>query len=665
MKLKTIFKILIISSVLLPILIVGTVGSIAFDSFYRNMTASETASAAYSAVKSQGAVLDRYAADLAVMGQSGIIRRTAGGDYNAIKEQVDELLFSKVNEDAALKDLIIMDGNGYAVASASPASLAQTYKDFDKLTAVPDGITYVSDISFDNSKYENTSAFIYIIKKITTATGNIGYLGAVADAAVICSDLAAASFFDGNGGIIFTDSSGNALNINGGAARSTEWSLPFDISDNLAINPGENNQYTEFNENGYYGAYGKLNDSGWQWIASYPASAASLEIVPAAVIGLVIFAAFIVLDLIIAFVIYRRIIPPIEKMSAAMKEINTEDRQKRIHESNLPELQTMSTVFNSLLDDFYISEDIQKGMAPLLESMMFEWDIQSEALYVSQNFREFFDIDYEKANIFEEDFLPSLMGKADAKRFIKDMSALSSGLREYAENEFKIKTRNNTVIWFDVKANAVTDSNGSVTKITGVVTDINIKKKSNLQLSQKTSYDFLSRLYSRNTFLKEFQRLLDMKRINEKYSILFIDISNLKFINGKYGYDVGDEVIKHVSDTIQELLGNDGVAGRLNGDEFAVCITNKEKAEHTEEFTAKLISVLYNEYKCKNTGATLKINVKIGVAIAPEHGTDAEELLGAADEAVYFVKKNGNSDRHYYVFDPSTALSLDLGNTMI
>ena len=156
-----------------------------------------------------------------------------------------------------------------------------------------------------------------------------------------------------------------------------------------------------------------------------------------------------------------------------------------------------------------------------------------------------------------------------------------------------------------------------------------------------------------------------MKRINDKYSILFIDISNIKFINGRYGYDVGDEVIKHVSDTIKKHLGNDGIAGRLGSDEFAVCLTGKEKAAHAEDFAVNLISALYSEYKCKSIGVTLKINVRVGIAIAPEHGIEAEELLGAADEAVYFVKKNGKSDYHYHIFNPDTALSLDLGNTMI
>lgn len=69
MKLKTVFKILIISSILLPAMIVGIVGSASYENFYGSMVSSETASVAYSAAKSQSILFDRYASELAAMGR--------------------------------------------------------------------------------------------------------------------------------------------------------------------------------------------------------------------------------------------------------------------------------------------------------------------------------------------------------------------------------------------------------------------------------------------------------------------------------------------------------------------------------------------------------------------------------------------------------------------
>ncbi|MBD5115412.1 MAG: diguanylate cyclase [Ruminococcaceae bacterium] len=663
MKLKTVFKILIISSIVLPALIVGIIGSAGYESFYGEMVANETASVSYSAAKSQTIIFDRYSTDLATMGQMDIIKRAAGGDYNAIKDKVDELLVSRVQSDSTLKDLIIMDSNGYSVAAAEQSSLSQTYKDFDKLSAVSENSFYISDISFDNAKYEGTASYIYIIREITTATGGKGYIGAVIDTMPLCVSLNSTSFFNTKGVITFMDASGNALNVNGNVVRSSDWEIPANITADSLASIGENNRYAAFDQNGYYGAYGRISDSEWLWIAYYPASAASFDVIPVLIIGLIVFAVFIVIDSIIAFAIYRRAITPIGMVTSAMEEINAGDRQKRLPNFKAYEFQVISEAFNSLLDEFYVSEDVHRTIASLSESMLFEWDLNEKSLFVSQNFKDTFALDYERANIFDNSFLASLMSEVDARHFVKDMNALNEGLREYVENEFLVKTKNNTEIWVNIKTSAVSNRSGSVIKIMGMVTDINNKKKSSLQLSQKASYDFLSQLYNRSTFLKELQKILDLKRANEKYAILFIDVDDFKFINDRYGHNVGDEVIKYVSDTIKECVGKDGIAGRFGGDEFVLCVTGKDKVENCDDFSMSIIDALYSGYNCETAKVILNVNASIGIALAPEHGTNAEKLVGAADEAMYFVKKNGKSN--YHIYDPSSAPDLDMGNTII
>lgn len=663
MKLRAVFKALIISSIALPALIVGAVGSANYESFYNEMIENEIPSVAYSAAKAQTIFFDKYSNALAAMGQMDIIKRTASGDYNAIKSQVDEILAKAVQNDSALKDIIIMDANGYAVAAADPNSLAQTYKDFDKLTAVPENSAYISDISFDNTKYEGTSAYIYIIRDLVTATGGEGYIGAAVDTAALCTGLDLATFFDGKGKIVFVDSAGNALNVNGGAVRSSEWNMHVNITPDSLASLGENNRYALYDQGGFYGTYGRIGESSWIWFSSYPSSAAYIKIMPAALIGLAIFAFFVIIDIIIASQIYRRAVRPIVKVTAAMDEISSGDRQKRLPKFRTMEFQVIADAFNSLLDEFYVSEDVHKTLASLSDGMLFEWDLIEKSLYVSPNFADTFNLDYEHPDLFDPRFLSGFMSDVDIRHFIKDMNALNEGMREYAENEFQVRTGSNAEIWVNIKTRTVTNRSGTVIKIIGIVNDINNKKKSSLQLSQKASYDFLSHLYNRSTFLKELQKLLDLKRTNEKYAVLFIDVDDFKFINDHYGHNVGDEVIKYVSDSIRKCLGKNGIAGRFGGDEFVICITNKESVENCDSFSMQLIDSLYSGYKCENANVTLKINASIGISFAPQHGMNAEKLVGAADEAMYFVKKNGKSNFHIY--DPATAPQLDLGNTII
>ncbi len=665
LKVKTIFKILIITSILLPAIIVGLVGSFSYTSFFGEMVADGAGSAAYSEAKSQMIFFDRYAAELSAMAQLDMVKKAAGGEINTVKDDLDKFFEDRVSADLPLIDLIVLDSGGIHVEATNDAVIKETFKDLDKLQKTPEGGVYISNV-YSSSKYQdsgkNQENVIYIIKPVAASGGSVGYVGAVVSAEQLCLNLFSSNFFDADGIITFIDGAGNGVNVKGKIEAKDNWTPPINITADSLAGLSENNKYIAFNRDGYYGSYGKIENSDWLWIGSYPASAASLKSMPVLLIGLIVFAVFIVIDIIIAFIIYRKSISPISSTIATMEEINAGDREKRLPNFKTYEFQVISETFNDLIDDFYISEDVYKTVAALSESMFFEWTVKDKSLYVSDNFRDLFDLDYENSNVVEGPFLDSLMSDVDGRHFLKDMQSLANDNREYVENEYQVKTKKNTEIWVSMKASAITSRTGEVTRIMGIVNDINNKKKSSLQLSQKASYDFLSQLYNRSTFIKELQKLLDMKRVNERYAVMFIDVDDFKFINDRYGHNVGDEVIKYVSDTIKDCVGEDGIAGRFGGDEFVLCVTSEEKVEAVDEFAMSIIDHLYSGYNCETAKVILNVNASIGVSFTPDHGKRAEELIGAADEAMYFVKKNGKAN--YHIFDPNAAPDLDLGNAL-
>ena len=661
MKLKTSFKIIIISAILLPAIIVGTFGSISFASFYADMVSEEASSAAYSEAKSQTLFLERYISRLSTMAQLEQIKRAAGGDYNAIKEQVDQVIDRQ--NDAALLDMLVMDSGGIVVAN-SRGDLGLTEKQFvgynDKLAATGPGGIYVSSVSFSYDKYDFANV-IYIIKPVEASTGSVGYIAAAVNADMLASSLSGANFFSNNGTVMFLDGDDNVLNVSGTIQRSGETSIRISRDNLSAIN--ETTRYVSYSADGYYRTVGVIDNTDWIWVGSCAASAVNFRIMPAVFYGLIILAAFLVIDSLLAFGIYRRAISPLAVITGVMEEINAGDREKRLPHFRTYEHQVISEAFNELLDDFYISEDVHRTVSSLSDSMLFEWDMEHKRMYVSDNFKHMFDLDINNCGLFDGTFIDSLMNEKDARHFRKDMNSLIED-REYAEGEYQVKTLRNTEIWINIKAQSYTGRTGigEVSRILGVVTDINNKKKSSLQLSQKASYDFLSQLYNRSTFLKELQKLLDMKRVNENYAVLFIDVDDFKFINDRYGHNVGDEVIKYVADTLKECVGNGGIAGRFGGDEFVLCVTDSEKVKNCDEFAAGIIDNLYKGYKCEAINITLNVKASIGIAVADEQVSDAEKLVGQADEAMYFVKKNGKANFHFY--DPAGAPNLDLGNTI-
>lgn len=663
MKLKTIFKIIIVFSIAVPAAIIAIVGSTCFSSFYKAMVAEEVSSAAYSGAASCAQIFKRYEYQLASISCLDSIRKAAGGDYNSNADEVDGVI-AEIMTDNTITDLIIMDSNGLAVTAYNPSVTMTSYYQSDLLSGIGNSETYISPVSFQEKYGGNGMNVLYIIKPVAAANDARGYVAMVIGADQFSARLSTISFFDLKGSVMLSDGENTVLNV-GGSQLTFDEALDsgFITEDviNSAVPSGVSS--VSFEYNGYYGAYGMISGTNWRWIGILPASSTNVTIAFAVLMGLAVIATFIVIDSLLAFGIYRRAITPIGKIINTMKEINDGDRSKRLPNFKTYEHQVISEIFNDMLDDFYVSEDVYKTIANLSASMLFEWDIEKRAMFLSDNFKDLFNVNEQDATLTEGGFLDSLMNEVDARHFKKDLEALTEGRKEYADCEYQVKTLRNTEIWVNVKASVVSSRRGDITKVIGVVTDINNKKKSALQLSQKASYDFLSKLYNRSTFLKEMQKMLDMRRSNENYAVLFLDVDDFKYINDRYGHNVGDEVIKYVADTIKSCIGAGGIAGRFGGDEFVMCVTDAEKVEDVENFAMGIIDKLYEGYDCSSLEMIIKVKASIGVSLIPEHGKSAEKLVGAADEAMYFVKKNGKAN--YHIYDPEDAPDLDLDNTII
>ena len=187
------------------------------------------------------------------------------------------------------------------------------------------------------------------------------------------------------------------------------------------------------------------------------------------------------------------------------------------------------------------------------------------------------------------------------------------------------------------------------------VKDLNLADfgRKEMQLSERASFDFLSQLYNRSTFIRMLTSELDRRGPN-RIAIMFIDVDDFKFINDRYGHTVGDEVIRYVADTIRTKVDDrGGFAGRFGGDEFVLCFTNQDDIANAEQIAMDIIDELYVGYTTTTDGRLINVRASIGISYCPEHTTDVNDLLSFSDTAMYFVKKNGKTNYHVYVPEDS------------
>ncbi len=197
--------------------------------------------------------------------------------------------------------------------------------------------------------------------------------------------------------------------------------------------------------------------------------------------------------------------------------------------------------------------------------------------------------------------------------------------------------------WISLTTRVLMDKKGEPICILGKISDVDEKKREELQLREKATQDAMTKLLNRAAFKEKVEKSL--KRATESgqqnSAILLLDIDKFKNVNDTYGHLYGDTVIVGMAEVLQKVFKGKGIVGRFGGDEFTVFLS-----ETTKEQLTTLICELRETFakEFAETAERVKISCSVGAALYGESGTTLEELLSSADSALYFVKENGRDN---------------------
>jgi diguanylate cyclase (GGDEF)-like protein len=131
-------------------------------------------------------------------------------------------------------------------------------------------------------------------------------------------------------------------------------------------------------------------------------------------------------------------------------------------------------------------------------------------------------------------------------------------------------------------------------------------------------------------------------RKNRRVAVIYLDLDGFKPINDKLGHDAGDQVLVCVAKRILSVVRESDLASRVGGDEFVVVAQEIDGRSGAEIMAQRILQAVQEPMMIELTKQSL--GVSIGVAIYPQHGQTAEELLHVADKAMYLVKNGSKSD---------------------
>ena len=130
-------------------------------------------------------------------------------------------------------------------------------------------------------------------------------------------------------------------------------------------------------------------------------------------------------------------------------------------------------------------------------------------------------------------------------------------------------------------------------------------------------------------------------RARQLCAVLFLDLDKFKSINDTLGHAVGDELLIEVARRLKAQVRDSDTVARIGGDEFVVILPSLKSREDAEMIAEKIRASLAAPYGLN--GHAVDTTPSIGVALYPQHGSDAELLLKCADAAMYQVKQAGRN----------------------
>jgi len=133
--------------------------------------------------------------------------------------------------------------------------------------------------------------------------------------------------------------------------------------------------------------------------------------------------------------------------------------------------------------------------------------------------------------------------------------------------------------------------------------------------------------------------LAQAKRHAWRLAVMFIDLDEFKSINDVHGHDVGDRVLKIVAQRLQAVVRSGDTVCRRSGDEFLFLMLEAGNGTNAATVAAKIVGNIAET--CEVGGVNLTVKASIGIALYPEDGETAEELLKNADVAMYVAKREG------------------------
>ena len=187
------------------------------------------------------------------------------------------------------------------------------------------------------------------------------------------------------------------------------------------------------------------------------------------------------------------------------------------------------------------------------------------------------------------------------------------------------------------------------------ISDLTARKESEARIEHLALHDPLTDLPNRRLFMELANKAISQaQRAGERFAVITLDLDGFKLVNDMYGHSAGDELLKLIGQRIAASVRDSDVFARFGGDEFAILQRFANQPGQVVALAERLLETLCAPIRLRD--AEVAVSASIGVALFPEDGGTADDLLRSADIAMYRSKADGKATFRFFEAEMDLAL---------
>lgn len=196
--------------------------------------------------------------------------------------------------------------------------------------------------------------------------------------------------------------------------------------------------------------------------------------------------------------------------------------------------------------------------------------------------------------------------------------------------------------YFNIRADRLSDGTVAVT-----FEDVTVRVRTDERLRYQALHDALTGLPNRVQFDEELQDAVDdSERLGQRIALLLMDLTQFRDVNDAMGHRAGDQLLVEIAGRLQlDVAPHVAMVARLGGDEFAIITGPITSEDEAKEIARQTLSTLERPFEID--GIPVQATANVGIAICPDHGIGAANLLKMADVAMYRAKRTGQGFEVY------------------